>query len=83
MFSDSEMKSIMRAVLKGRPEETPESAVDDAIERTLDWGCKVRAQSLLLELILSGRVVVSVTPAGEIRFAAAATSDASSPSVPW
>src|SRR5688572_12751940 len=69
MFSDAEMKSIILAVLKGRPHGAPESAVDDGIEQVIDWGCKVRTQSLLLDLILSGRVVVSVTPTGEIRFA--------------
>ena len=83
MFSDAEMKSIILAVLKGRPDGAPESTVDDGIERALDWGCKVRTQSLLLDLILSGRVVVSVTPTGEIRFAGAETQDSPLPSVPW
>jgi hypothetical protein len=82
MFSDAEMKSIILAVLRGRPEGVNESSVDDGIERALDWGCKVRTQALLLDLILSGRVVISVTSTGEIRFSGA-TDDASAPSVPW
>lgn len=68
MFNDNEMKSITLAVLRGRRRGAPESDVDDEIERVVDWGSKVRTQALLLDLILSRRIVVSVTPAGEMRF---------------
>lgn len=68
MFSDRELKSIILAVLQGRPEGAPEEAVEEGIQQVLDWGSKVRAQSLLLDLVCSGRVAISVLPSGEIRF---------------
>jgi hypothetical protein len=84
MFSDNEMKSIILAVLRGGPDGVPESTVDDGIQRVLDWGSKVRTQALLLDLIFTGRVVISVTPAGEIRFARSTdTPEASTTGIPW
>lgn len=68
MFDDNEMNSIILAVLRGRRGGVPESGMDDGIERVVDWCSKVRTQALLLDLIFSGRVVISVTAAGEIRF---------------
>jgi hypothetical protein len=68
MFDDNEMNSIILAVLRGRRRGVPESGMDDGIERVVDWCSKVRTQALLLDLIFSGRVVISVTPTGEIRF---------------
>jgi hypothetical protein len=69
MLSEDELKSIILAVIKGRPEGASDSAIEEGIQRALDWGSKVRTQSLLLDLIVSGSVVISVTPSGEIRFA--------------
>ena len=68
MFNDNEMNSIILAVLRGSGGGASESEMDDGIERVVDWGTKVRTQALLLDLIFSDRVVISVTPAGEIRF---------------
>jgi hypothetical protein len=68
MFNDNEMKSLILAVLRGSGGGASESGMDDGIERVVDWGSKVRTQALLLDLIFSGRIVISVTPAGEIRF---------------
>lgn len=68
MFSDAELKSIMLAVLRGRPEGATECTLEGAVQRALDWGSKVRTQTLLLDLVISGKVVIAVTPEGEIRF---------------
>jgi hypothetical protein len=72
MFNDNEMNSIILAVLRGSRGGAPESEMDDGIERVVDWGTKVRTQALLLDLIFSGGIVISVTPAGEIRFSRSA-----------
>jgi hypothetical protein len=68
MFSDAELKSIMLAVLRGRPEGASECTLEQALQRALDWGSKVRTQTLLLDLVVSGKVVIAVTPEGELRF---------------
>lgn len=83
MFSDNEMKSIVLAVLRGQTVGVTESALDDGIQHVVDWGSKVRTQALLLDLILSGRVVVSVTPEGEIRFTRASDTTGVSADVEW
>ena len=84
MFSDAEIKSIILAVLRGRQDSASGSTVDEGIERVLDWSSKVRTQELLLDLILSGQVVISVTRDGEIRFSGAPEiPGASAPIVHW
>lgn len=71
MFSDAELKSIVLAVLRGRPDGASEGAIENALQRAIDWGSKVRTQSLLLDLVVAGSVVIAVTPDGEIRFSKA------------
>ncbi|MFN0071165.1 MAG: hypothetical protein ACKVVP_06710 [Chloroflexota bacterium] len=68
MFSDSELKSFMAAVLRGDETGGSEHEVDERVQYAVDWGGRIRVQALLLDLILSGSVVISVTPGGEIRF---------------
>jgi hypothetical protein len=83
MFSDDEMKSIVQAVLRGRSDIVTGSPVGDGIERALDWGTRVRAQSLLLDLILSGQVDVFVMPNGEIRFTRTTETSEASGLISW
>jgi hypothetical protein len=84
MFSDSDLKSIILAVLRGQPDGASEDAVEDGIQRALEWGSKVRTQSLLLDLVFSGKVVISVLPSGEIRFSRASEAQQEMvPSTPW
>ena len=68
MFSADEVQRILEAVDRGWLDGQADPPRDIALERALDWGSKVRAQQLLLDLIMSGDVAIGVRPDGEIRF---------------
>ena len=70
-FSQSEMQTILMSVILARDDERNEhdsiTVPTVELEAVMAWCDKTRFQAAMLENVLSGDMLIDITPEGEIR----------------